>query len=159
MVMSASVFVLCLALLLAVVSAQVGPSWTRDNNIDAGESKPINFDKCLTTMPQSINAGTFFNYTQSFNKTNFLGTPKVALAQLSFDINYVGSANMGYRINIKGATSKNVTFGVEVIGVKICGLHFMYIAVSSVYDAYYFISFYNKTCTITYIQSILRLTP
>lgn len=145
-----------ICLLLAVSSSQAPPSWTRDNSIDAGESVAIDVTHYFANTPTNKTAPITFSLTQAFNKTDFTVIPRVALVHLSFDFYYVSSMSMGYRININTITTKNVTYKVDLVGVKTCGLHFMYIAVSPIYDAYYFISFYNQSCTITAIQSPQR---
>jgi hypothetical protein len=85
-------FLINLGLLIIPTSTQIDPTWIRDINIDAGETKPINFDKCRTSpTPQVYNPSSKFTYTQNYNKTDFNLVPKVALAQLSYDFFYVAN--------------------------------------------------------------------
>ena len=91
-------------LLLQPTHQQMDPSWIRDVNIDAGESKAVNFDKCRNSSTPAVvlpnlNTSTF-NYTQNYNKTDFKLVPKVALAQLSYDFFKVANPQMGYRITL-----------------------------------------------------------
>lgn len=164
--MLALILLTIVALLLRTTQSQVDPGWIRDINIDAGESAPVNFARCRTTTTPQIrdpNSGNVSNYTftftQHFNKTDFTLVPKVAMAQLSYDFFYVSNAQMGYRIFIDESktTTKNFTYRVEIIGVKVCGLHFQYIAVQRVYDPFYYIEVYPLTCTKCIMQSARRI--
>ena len=96
--------ILLIIITLHPINNQMDPSWIRDVNIDAGESKPINFDKCRTSSTPAVVLPTLnssiFNYTQSYNKTDFKSVPKVALAQLSYDFFYIANPQMGYRITL-----------------------------------------------------------
>jgi len=104
-----------LALLIIPTSTQVNPTWIRDINIDAGETKPVNFDKCRTSStPQVYNASSKFNYTQNYNKTDFKLVPKVALAQLSYDFFYLNATQLGYRISIIDTSITNTSFKYSV---------------------------------------------
>ena len=105
-----------LALLIFPTTTQIDPTWIRDVIIDAGESKPVNFDKCRTSStPQVYNANAKFNYTQNYNKTDFKAVPKVALAQLSYDFFYIATApQLGYRISIIDASITNTSFKYTV---------------------------------------------
>lgn len=147
-----------LALLIFPTQTQIDPSWIRDVNIDAGESKAVVFDKCRTSStPQVYNASAKFTYTQNYNKTDFKAVPKVALAQLSYDFFYLANATqLGYRISIIDASITNTSFkcSVQIVGVRVCGLHFMYIAILHTYDPFYMVQVYPYTCNINDIQSM-----
>lgn len=145
----------CFFLSFITLNAQVSPSWVRDNNVDAGEVKAINFDVCSTSKKT---AGYTNTYTQTYNKTNFSVIPRVSMAQLSFDFYYTSSVKIGYQITMGVNSLTNFKFFVKTFGVTICGIHFIYIAVSPIYDAYIFMAVYNNSCTSPVIQSPVR-TP
>ena len=141
-----SVNILAALWLVVSVVSQIDPGWTRNSQIDAGESKPINFG---VAPNDGKPPGFSFNYNQHFNKTDFSVIPRVVLGQLSFDF-FSNSTNnhslMGYNITMVSATRLNFTFRVDTVGVTIVGLHFIYFAVSPVFDNIYFMENYYIGC-------------
>jgi hypothetical protein len=141
-----------IAAVTVVAQAQVSPTWTRNNYIDAGESKPINFD----VAPANSKApGTTYNYNQHFNKTDFGVAPRVRLGQLCFAFPVTSGNNqssMGYNITMGSINPLNFTFEVSTRGVTIYGLHFIYFAVSPIYDGIYLMDNIYTQCTQNFSQ-------
>ena len=126
-------------ILIITINAQVSPSWARNNNIDAGESKPIKFTK--DTYP----AGSTFTYTQNYNKTDFTVSPRVMMGHLVFAFPTDGSTNttsFGYNITMRKTNTTDFQFVVQTFGITILGLHFIYIAISPIYDNIYYMENY-----------------
>ena len=59
---------------------------------------------------------------------------------------------MGYNITMGVVTSLNFTYEVSTLGVVIGGLHYIYIAVSPIYDEIYHMENYYLSCNILDIQ-------
>ncbi len=78
------------------------------------------------------------------------------MAQLSFDFFFSSSTKMGYQITMGAISLVNFKFVIKTYGVSICGVHFIYIAVSPIYDAYYMMAVYNNSCTSPVIQSSVQ---
>lgn len=136
-----------IAILSFYATSQMPPSWIRDNSIDAGEVKPIYFSffPAVTNTP-----GTSFNYTQPYNKTNFNVAPRVVMAQLAYIFqtnSSTASLLLGYNITMGAITNKNFTFKVDIFGANGKTLHFIYLAVSPIYDSIYNMQNYYPTCT------------
>jgi len=110
MIKKAVFLALVLIIMIAGVEGQVDPSWQRNDNIDAGESKPINFD---VAPADAKGPSTTFNYNQHFNKTDFSVVPRVVLAQLVFAFPSSSSDNtssMGYNITMGSINTLNFNF-------------------------------------------------
>lgn len=64
----------------------------------------------------------------------------MVLAQLVFAFPTTAADNtslMGYNITMGVINNRNFTFRVQTTGITIFGLHFIYIAVSPIYDGIY----------------------
>ena len=91
-----------------------------------------------------------FDYPQEYNKTDFVPAPRVMLAQLMFAFPSSAADNtslMGYNITMGSINNRNFTFRVTTTGVTIYGLHFIYIAVSPIYDGIYHMEAQYLNCT------------
>lgn len=97
-----------------------------------------------------------FTYTQPYNKTNFTVVPRVFLGQLSFDF-FSNSTNnnslMGYNITMGTPSLLTLNYQVTTYGVTIVGLHFIYLAVSPIYDQIFLMQNYYINCNAQHYRS------
>ena len=93
-------FIIVVTLLISSTLGQSSPTWERNNNIDAGEVKPIN----AGVLPNDQKPANFtYTYNQKYNKTDFSVFPRVFMAQLNFGFPSDSSNNqssMGYNITM-----------------------------------------------------------